>query len=226
MKNQIIFNTIQDVKLILSEEFVNLFPSMSKLLNKAYKIEFTLNGNQRFRQYIWTSNDGETCGWLCKLEHCIPQGRGIIPEHILLSQTVGGIIDYWVDDASKEQGSLIDANVFTFSLTDSTKGVGGLTNGSNEECQSVAIDAFDPSLFLTFALEANGNTTFYNCQTKEVFVYLHDDYSPFDITPCKDADPSCSAIYRYDKVHTFIDYVETLADQWLQIIQLKNKSNL
>ncbi|MBK5719385.1 hypothetical protein JGH11_00735 [Dysgonomonas sp. Marseille-P4677] len=215
--NQATFNGIHDGKVILSQEFITLFPKMARLLDKAYKVEFTLNGNQRFRQYIWTREEGSTAGWLCKLEHCVPQGRNIIPEHILLSQTVGGIIDYWLTDSTKEANSFIDANEFTFSLVDSTIGIGGWEDNYINECKEQGLEPLNTSEFLTFALEANGNTTFYSHKTKEVFVYLHDDYSPFEITPHK-GHPLCT-IYQYDKAKSFVEYVEILAEQWLQVIQ-------
>ncbi|HMM04019.1 MULTISPECIES: hypothetical protein [unclassified Dysgonomonas] len=218
--NQVIFNGIHDGKITFPKEFATLFPKMTRLLDKAYKIEFTLNGNQRFRQYIWTLNGGNTIGWLCKLEHCVPQGRNIIPEHILLSQNMGGIVEYWLEDNTMEAESFIDNNQFTFSLVDSTVGIGGWEENYADECKSQGIEPMDTSDFLTFALEANGNTTFYNHKTKEVFVYLHDDYSPFGITPHK-GHPLCT-IYQYDKAPTFVDFVEILAGQWLQVIESKN----
>lgn len=215
--NQVIFNEIHDGKMELPSDFASLFPRMTSLLDKAYKVEFTLNSNQRFRQYIWTNGKGGATGWLCKLEHCVPQGRNIIAEHILLSKCVGGIVEYWLDDRTEDADSFIDANEFTFSLVDSTVGIGGWEDNYVNECKEQGVEPLDTSEFLTFALEANGNTTFYSHITKEVFVYLHDDYSPFEITPHK-GHPLCT-IYQYDKAQTFVEYVETLADQWLQVIQ-------
>lgn len=215
--NQVIFDGIHDGKMNLSPDFIALFPKMTQLLDKAYKVEFTLNGNQRFRQYIWTNAKGGTCGWLCKLEHCVPQGRNIIPEHIMLSKNLGGVIKYWLGDRTEDANSFIDANSFTFSLTDTTVGVGGWEDSYVDECKEQGLEPLDVSEFVTFALESNGNTTFYNYKTKEVFVYLHDDYSPFEITPHK-GHPSCT-IYQYDRAKSFVGYVEALADQWLQVIQ-------
>lgn len=215
--NQAIFNEIHDGKMAFSQEFTTLFPKMAELLDKAYKVEFTLNGNQRFRQYIWTNDEGGTAGWLCKLEYCVPQGRNIIPEHILLSKSIGGIVEYWLGDRTEDADSFIDANKFTFSLVDSTVGIEGWGDNCVNECKEQGLDSFDTSEFLTFALEANGNTTFYSHKTKEVFVYLHDDYSSFGIIPHK-VHPLCT-IYQYEKAKSFVEYVETLADQWLHVIQ-------
>ncbi len=220
MRNkQVVFSNIHDGKADFSADFSMLFPKMTLLLSKAYKVEFTLNDNQRFRQYIWAADNGRTSGWLCKLEHCIPQGRNIIPEHILLSQTMGGIMHFWLDDSAVNVDTFIDANNYTFSLTDSMVGIGGWEENYVNECKTEGLKPLDTTEFVTFALEANGNTTFYNHKTKEVFIYLHDDYSPFKVTP-QNGHPSCT-IYKYDKVKTFADYVECLADQWLELLDLK-----
>lgn len=208
----ITFDNIRNGEVDFSKEFVTLYPKLTQLLKRATTIELTLNGNQRFRQYIWTNAEGQTSGWLCKLEHCIPQGRHLIDEHILLAKTMGGIIKYWLADESKAPDSFIDANTFTFSLTESHTGIGGWKGDYASECKSEKVEPLDTSKFVTFALEANGNTTFYDHQTKKVFVYLHDDYSPFATIPHQ-GSPLCT-IYEYDKVDTFTDFVETLAEQW------------
>lgn len=216
-RNQVVFNNICDGHVVLSDEFVALFPKMTQLLNKASKVEFTLNGNKRFRQYIWTNADGHTTGWLCRLEHCTPVGRNLIDEHILLSNTMGGIVDYWLADRSEDTKTFIDANIFTFSLTDSRVGVGGWENKYAEACKLHNVEPQDINDFVTFALESNGNTTFYNHKSKEVFVYLHDDYSPFETTPVDDCR-DC-ALFTYDGVTDFVSFVEQLAQQWLDIVK-------
>lgn len=211
MKNQVNFDRIHSAKLDLSEEFKAQFPRMTNLLKQASVIDFTINGNQRFRQYIWNKN-GSSYGWLCKLEHCIPVGRNIIDEHILFSTNVGGIINYWTD-GDKVENTFIDTNEFTFSLTDTFVG-GGLKDcfsRSSGNAGDLNVDSC-----VTFAQEQNGNVTFYNYLTREIFVYLHDDYSPFEVEPFEVAPPV--AIYRYKGVKLFVDYVEILADQWSRIV--------
>lgn len=217
--NQIIFNHIEDAHVQISKEFAALYPYMTQLLDKASKIEFTLNGNQRFRQYIWTNANGHTSGWLCKLEHCTPQGRNLTDEHILLAWTMGGIIDYWLADESKDAQSFIQANDFTFSLTDSHVGIGGWEDNYIRQCKTKGIEPLDTSNFVTFALEANGNTTFYDYNTKEVFIYLHDDYSPFATTPANEYQGV--TVYRYNDARYFNSYVEQLAMQWLRILGIE-----
>lgn len=210
----ITFDNIRNGEADFSKEFVTLFPKLAQLLKRAITIELTLNGNQRFRQYIWTNQKGETSGWLCKLEHCVPQGRHLIDEHILLAKTIGGIIEYWLTDQPRDPNSFIDSNIFTFSLTNSHIGIGEWEHNHASDCKTNDGDTLDPNRFVTFALEANGNSTFYDYETKEVFIYLHDDYSPFATIPI----PGHS-IYRYNAVTTFTDYVEALAQQWSEALK-------
>ena len=216
MRNQVIFDKMCSGKIELPKEFVSLYPTMSQLLQQATIIDSILNGNQRFRQYIWLK--GESCfGWLCQLEHCTPQGRNIIPEHILLAHQLGGIIQYWSNDKHETStDTLIDANKFTFPLTLSFKGMGGVEDHYLKTCENNNTTPLDSNDFVTFALEANGNTTFYQKDTKEVFYYSFDGYSPIGVN-LVEGQPEYT-IHKLAEVNTFIDYVETLAKQWLTII--------
>lgn len=217
MKNNgnIGFDTMHGANIKFSTEFIQLFPLMTELLEKAKVIEFTINSNQRFRQYIWIHNDGTTSGWLCRLEHCVPQGRNIIPEHILLSQNLGGIINYWSDSKSKE--TFVDANVFTFSLVDTFKGIGGFEDDYIRKCQEEQINPLDIADFVTFALERDGCVTAYNYKTKEIFMYLLDGYTPFAYSVV-DGQPEYT-LHQLHSAKTFVEYVEALAEQWLSVIK-------
>lgn len=217
-KNDIVFSTIGGGKFSPSPEFIELFPEMNRLLQSSVVIDFTIDNNQKFRQYIWIKSDKSTVGWLCRLEHCIPQGRNIIDEHALLSCQVGGIIDYWVNKSYEiDTDTFIDNNNFTFSLVNSGTGIGGWEKLYLSACENEELVPLDTSDFVTFALEANGNTTFYNKNTKEVFYYAHDGYFPIDIFSIN-GQPEYT-IHKFDGIETFTDYVETLAVQWQKIIK-------
>lgn len=216
-KQRIAFSGIGTTHFQPSEEFSSKFPNMTQLLKKALVINFIINENQRFREYIWTKNDGSTCGWLCQLEHCIPQGRNIISEHILFSKNVGGILKYWSENKRLLPDSLIDNNVFTFSLTDTFIGIGSWEEKYISDCNNNAIKPLNINNFVTFALEANGNTTFYHKDTTEVFLFAHDGYSVFDIIEAEH-QPNYT-IHKFVNIKTFSDYVEVLATQWLKIVE-------
>lgn len=218
MKNNnknVVFDTIHGAQVKFPLEFKEQFPLMTELLEMAKVVEFTIGGNQRFRQYIWVHNDGTTSGWLCCLEHCVPQGRNIIPEHILLSKNVGGIIDYWSNSKSKE--TFIDANTFTFSLVNTFKGIGGFEDDYIRKCEVEEINPLDIDDFVTFALEKNGCVTAYNYKTKEVFMYLMDGYTSFAFSVAE-GHPEYT-LHQLHSAKNFVEYVEELASQWLHIVK-------
>lgn len=217
-KQQLNFDSIGDASLNLSADFVNNFPKLSALIKNASVIDFTINSNKRYRQFIWQLADNETCGWLCQLEHVVPQDLNLIPEHILLNKTIGGIIEHWGDEDFDE--TFLYAKNFTFGLQDAINSF-EWEESYLESCEEEDSTPIDVSKLLTFSQEANGDNTFYNKETKEVFLFAHDGYSPLDIT-LVDGQPDCT-IYTYDNVKTFNDYVETLADQWQQIIDTRKK---
>jgi hypothetical protein len=205
------FDNIESGKLALSAEFISTFPTLAALLKTASVLDFTINNNQRFRQYSWALASQQTCGWLCQLEHVIPQDKALIAEHILLVKNMGGII--------KTMGNvgetLLSAKNNLFGLQASFNGLDDEDNYL-EACEADDLTPIDLTQIITFAMDANGDCTFYDNNSKKVFLYAHDGYSDFDIT-LLDSQPEYS-IYRYDQIHTFVDYVETLAKQMQQNI--------
>lgn len=214
----------QDLKLsdfrgssfVSSEEFVKTYPKMDTLLKKAKIVEFKINNVFNFRQYIWTLSDGTTAGWVCRIDHCVPRGRNIIHEHELLANHLGGIIESWIDKAyDKNDDTLIKNNTFTFCLSDSMMGIGEWADIYLETCKSQAVKPFDTNDFVTFALELNGNITFYHKDSKQVYLYLPDGYKSLDVELVK-GQPEYT-IHQLSKARSFTDYVELIAIQWLDI---------
>jgi len=198
-----------------SQEFESTFPALASLLRKATVIDFVAENNQSFRQYIWTHKTGCTTGWLCRMEHQRPQDVTYISEHLLLAKQVGGIIHYWCGHEN-DVLTVIDNNNFTFTLKDCTTGLGGHEDYYYELCEEEAAP-LDISKFTVFALEANGDITLYNTETKQVYVFLPGDYSPFEFTPVE--GQPLGTFYKYDRAETFVEFVELLAKQWLEIIK-------
>lgn len=210
------FTNIADGKGTFEKEFQATFPKLNNLLLKASWIDFTINNNQLFRQYIWVDKDGNTSGWLCHMEHCVPRGRNIIDEHALLSKNVGTIVQYWMG-GHRTVETFLNANEYTFSMKDAAIGIGGWEKKYIEACKSEGVDPINTKQFVTFALETNGNTTFYDSETKEVFFFAHDGYSPIDISILK-GQPEYT-IHKFDNVNTFTDYAEQLACQWEKVVK-------
>jgi len=214
---EVVIDKMFDGILKLSNDFKDTFPILSEMLESSYIVEFTLEGNQRYRQYIWTNEDGSTTGWLCRLEHQIPAHIPFLPEHVLLAKNMGGIVHYWVGCECEDIDTFIDANIFTFSLKDSVLGIPEWSNHYEETSQEFNIEKpLDLSKLITFALEKNGTHTIYDIDTKEVLVYLFGDYSPFEVDVKK--GQSLYTFYKYAGIDSFVDYVETLGKQWRKVL--------
>ena len=93
-QRDISLDNMQEILLNLSQEFEATFHVLSFLLKKAIVIDFIMENNQLFRQYIWIHKDRKTSGWLCRMDHRHPQNVDHIPEHLLLSKQIGGILHY------------------------------------------------------------------------------------------------------------------------------------
>lgn len=215
-RKELVFSNMESGKPEFSKEFQTTFPSLYTLLAKARVIEFAINQNQVFRQYIWQHKDGTSSGWLCQMEHCVPQGRNLIDEYILLATNMGGLIRNWRKNKAVE--TLIDANEFTFLMKDSYPGIGSWDENYKLRCQEDGVNPLDLTNFVSFALEANGNVTFYDIDTRKVYLYAHDGYSPLNITLVK-GQPEYT-IHTIDGIGSFTDYVEQLAKQWSEVIDL------
>lgn len=217
-RQDINFSDFKGGRFTTSNEFAITFPKMNELLLQAQLLDFKINESFGFRQYIWARADGSTSGWLCRMDHCVPRGRNIIEEHQLLASQIGGIINSWIDKPYNiNKDSLIKNNNFTFCLSDSVKGIGDWMENYYSKCLENNLNAFDTDEFVTFALENNGNTTFYHKDSKQVYLYLHDGYAPFDVK-LVDRQPEYT-IHQLLEAKSFTDYAELLASQWLQIIK-------
>jgi hypothetical protein len=200
------FDNIESGKLALSAEFISTFPTLAALLKTATVLDFTINNNQRFRQYSWALASQQSCGWLCQLEHVTPQDKAFIAEHILLVKNIGGIVNSWGNFSE----TLLTAKNFLFGLQVSFNGIDTEDNYL-AACEADDLTPIDLTQVITFAMDANGDCTFYDKNTKKIFLHAQSGYSDFDIT-LLDNQPEYS-IYRYVQIHTFVDYVETLASQ-------------
>lgn len=210
MKNNISFSNVKGDTLKLTQEFQTTFPILSKLLSKAMVVEFTINSNRLFRQWIWQQGNGTSCGWLCELERQVPQALNFIPEHIMLVKGIGGIVEYWGRGADT---TFLYAKNFVFGLKDACNGLAGWDNDYTAQCQKSGMTPWDISQLLTFSLEANGDVVFYDKSNGKVFGLAHDLYSPSAVQAVENQP---KMIYAFQGVVTFVDYVECLAEQWLE----------
>lgn len=212
--NQICFDNIEETELNLPNEFTTTFPLLADLLHRAKVIDFVINGNQRFRQYIWFTPAGNMLGWLCQLEHLIPAEIKFLKEHLLLAKNMGGIIEHW---GNEDESTLLDAKLFNFSLKESTQGINEWEEHYLERCKEREIIPRDTSKFVTFSLESNGVPTFYDIENQQVYSYLFNGYSELRSRPIN-GHPDYT-IYEYQDIKTFNEYIEYLAKEWLSLIE-------
>lgn len=209
----VFFTGIDNAQMHLSGLFEEQFPTMTLLLKKAIAIDMVINSNQRFRQYIWKAKTGNTCGWLSRLEHIVPQDRTYLPEHIMLAQTMGGIVEFW----GEENHTLLLNKETTFSLKNSFTGLAGMEDVYVEQCEEEGFTPIDTSVLIGFSLEANGDLSCYNNRTGEVVHFAHDGYSPYNIIRLN-RQPEY-AFYHIEKAATFAQYVAAIAEEWLQLVE-------
>jgi len=210
---------IKETDVSYSEDFKKTYPLLFGLLLKARTVEIILTRTRKkketvvnYRLYSWDTKDGNTAGWLCKIESgqsAIP----ILPEHELLINHIGGIQESYETDSENEK--LTDNQNFLFIKSDCELSAKEWNEYYLDSCEEEGLEPLDTDHFLAFALEANGNTTYYDLRTKQVFLFAPDHC--FDYVTEVENQPEYT-FYRINGVDTFVDYVEKLAKQWLNEI--------
>lgn len=206
----------------LSDEFKNTFPQLTHLVSKANVTEVEINGLFR-RIFIWENSEGEKIGWNTNnytlpcfdddyYERKNPEISDLLAEHILLVQNVGGIVEILNDE--EELDSFTCAKEFLFSLKHCFK-LSAKEYLSHYDIGEDFISYFDTEQLVCFVEEGNGSLTLYNNQTGNVFLfgicYDYDDIQAFD-------SEQESNVYLLKGANTFIDFVETMATQWIGML--------
>ncbi|KFF03070.1 hypothetical protein [Chryseobacterium luteum] len=201
-----------------SPELISTFPALYKLLLQSTSIlsvDITTSKNKKSNYYLytWTDRNGLKCGWLCKTEK-IQTEIDVIAEHQLLLNEMGGITEtYHHFDTEAEM--LTDNQNFIFTQSLLTKGLGDWIDLYDQVCKDENVKQTDTKDLICFAEEANGNETFYDPDTKQVLLFAPDH--SFENVEVLKGQPEYT-FYTINHVTTFVDYVETLARQWLENI--------
>jgi len=198
--------------------FPETYPLLFKLFSKARIVEIILTRTKKkkevvynYRLFSWDTKNGNTAGWLCKIE----SDKSIIeilPEHQLLIDNIGGIQESY--EQCSESEKLTDNQNFLFikSECESESEDKDWEDYYLDICKEENLNPLDTDNFLAFAVEANGNTTYYDLKTKKVFLFAPNHC--FDnITEIKN-QPEYT-FYTINEVSDFVEYVEKLARQWL-----------
>jgi hypothetical protein len=194
-----------------SETFIETFPKLHKLLSFATVADVTLTRKQeqtQYRRYSWNNSTS----WLCKIETDKTSVK-ILPEHQLLLDNMGGIQESNRVDSETE--ILTDNQNFLFIGSECFAGLDAdWDEFYKEACEDEGVKPIDTKNFVCFVTEANGNETYYDLQTKKVYLFATDHC--FENVKELNNQPEYT-FYTINKVKTFVDYVEVLAKQWLNI---------
>jgi len=198
------------------EQFEERFPLLTLLLKKAEVYQFIMN-NELYTIYAWTTQTEHSCGWICKMEG-IYSDVPFIEGHRMLINSLGGIVETWDEiDELEEVETYTIAQDFMFTASKSSKSLGKETSAYVDLCRkNESLELEDYDQFVVFAKEASGNLTMYNPDTEEVFLYAHDH--SFDYAIEIEGQPEFT-FYRIKDSIYFTEYVESLARQWLLVVE-------
>lgn len=212
--NRSLFFKVKEYKyeeglLDLDSEFNATFKYLGNLLHQARVLDVRLDSNM-YKLLSWTDKETlEPYGFLVKLE-VIDINLPFIHNHKLLLKNLGGIFETF--NQRDEFYMAINQN-FIFLQSGCRKGLGDWRMIYEDICRKKDKNPVDTEDWIMFALEANGNRTFYDPVTEEVFLWAPDHNFNF-ITPLP-GQPEYT-LYTINGINTFTDYVETLAQQWLE----------
>ncbi|TDQ11419.1 hypothetical protein [Pedobacter metabolipauper] len=201
-----------------SNDFIQTFPVLHLLVSSARTLDLTLNAKKEvinYRLFSWTNNAGQNSGWLCRFDPGMP-GFNILPEHLLLINHIGGIEESYSEvDKDEELLTLNMDSIFIGSNCYQDMRYADYYKEVTAEEGATALHTAD---FIGFATEVNGNETFYDLNTKAVYLYATDHC--FDNIQVVGGQPEYT-FYTINGVNDFIDYVEMLASQWISYNSIK-----
>ena len=209
---------IKNINIDYSKDFSNTFPMLFQLVSKARVAGVVLTRTSKnketiynYRLYSWDIKNGNTAGWLCRIESNSSVIE-ILPEHQLLVDNIGGIEESYDPEYECETDKLTDNQNYLFTKSECEPMDKDLKDFYLDTCEEEELKPLNTDNLLTFAVEANGNATYYDLQTKKVLLFASDH--DFDYITEVENQPEYT-FYTINEVNIFVDYVEKLAKQWL-----------
>lgn len=206
---------IKEVEISYSEDFSKTFPALFELLIKARTADIVLIRTKKkketihnYRLYSWNTKNGHTAGWLCRIE--VDRPVEILSEHQLLIDNIGGIEESYAEAPETEK--LTDNQNFLFIKSECEPVDEDWLDYYLDICEEEDLQPLGTENFLAFAVEANGNRTFYDLKTKQVLLFAPDHDFGY-VTEA--ANQPEYTFYTINEVVDFVGYVEKLAKQWL-----------
>lgn len=199
-------DTVSEAEIKLSQKFTNTFPVLTDLISQARVLNLEVD-HQPYRLFSWTNKNNESFGWLNKAEPDFTSALPFIEEHKLLLNEIGGIRESF----NQPKSSLSNNQEFMFLGSECSSGMNDWEDYYEDLCKNENKTPINYKNFISFVLEANGNSTVYDPQTKEVFLFAHDH--AFDHVDVLENQPEYT-FYQIHNIRYFVDYVEALAQEW------------
>lgn len=190
----------------LTKKFQDTFPKLTSLIEKARVLNLTIN-YQSYKLFSWTNKDSKSFGWLNKIESDKTTDIGLIDEHELILQEIGGIQESY----NQPEPSLTNNQNFLFIKSECSKGIGGWDDYYEIKCEEENKQKIDYKDFVCFVQEANGDATLYDRNSKEVMLFAHDHC--FGNVEFLENQPEYT-FHKINGIKTFVDYVESIAIEW------------
>jgi hypothetical protein len=207
---------LNNFELNLTDNFKSTFPTLYQLVSQANVISVNITRKKQVFNYVlltWTDKNKLKASWLLNLNH-EKSKINIINEHQLLVENIGGIEESYFQQETDEEILSLNQN-FLFIKSNCTIGLGGWDEYYSEMCNDENKQEIDFKEFICFVEEANGNLTLYDPKSKDVLLFASDHC--FDNVELLENQPELT-FYKINGITNFIDYVETLAKQWIKII--------
>ena len=199
----------------LSEEFRTTFPELTGLILKSRQTYLKID-DINYILFAWDSKEGEVCGWLNQQETVEEYKHELIEKHELLLRNIGGIRESF----NQPEGSFTNNKNFIFIGSECSRGIGDWDDYYSMMCEDEGKTEIDYSTFLTFSHEVNGDLTLYEPVAEELYLFSH-DHSFENVDFVKD-QPEYT-FHTFKNINTFGSYVEELARQWKEVIDLSQE---
>lgn len=190
----------------LSDDFKSTFPALSRLIQKARTLDFSIN-SKPYRLLSWTNKYNISCGWLTQIESENTDNFQLAQEHELLLKEIGGIVESY----HQPEPALTNNQDYLFLKSACMTGIGEWEEYYENLCEEESKEPIDYNDFICFALEANGNMTMYEKNSGKVILFAHDHW--FEDVDVFENQPEYT-FYTIQGVENFVDYVEKMADEW------------
>ena len=186
--------------------FESQSPILFQLLNKARLLHFQVE-DLRYRLYSWDNKQGESCGWLTKMESNDTYELPFIDTHKVFLEQLGGIVYTYNSD----DDFLTNSQSF-FSSSICQQGIGEIWSKFYlQRCEEDNCIPLEHQDWIVFGREAGGHYTLYD-QYHNVYMFNTDPGEAY--LEVIENQPSAT-FFSIKNAPTFEAYVELLAKQWL-----------